>query len=189
MGNTGKQGEKKEPEDGRARKRVEEVVPRHIKQWAAAAGVRPTDQFQEDVTEALHAFMRAHCLGPRRRWSTVRTAFSVLADDYRALSKLLGHWESGRDLPPEFFVYPQFKGPQFEDLPQLMPPPLLRAALKPLGNAAKFRELTKAARKYAEACAPEGGGLRSPFDVLCGGDAVSFGLSVRWNVQRKNGVT
>ena len=62
MGKAGQRGkkepdEKKEPEDIRARKLVEEVVPQHIEQWAAAIGLRRTDvpfeQFREGVTEAL----------------------------------------------------------------------------------------------------------------------------------------
>ena len=94
MGNTGKRGEKKEPEDVRARKRVEEVVPRHIEQWAAAAGVRPTDQFQEDVTEALHAFMRARRLGPAagvgapcERHSRIWLTITVLYRSYWAIGR------------------------------------------------------------------------------------------------------
>ncbi len=150
-----------------ARERVEEAVSQHIEEWAAASGLTCTDKFKEDVTEALHAFMRAHIATPGRwRWSTVRKAFFDVADDYAAISKLLRHWESGRDLPPLHL------DPRFKDLPPLWPePPMLRAVLAPFGNGAKFSKLAKAARHYAALCVPdEGSRPRSiAFDTLCVG--------------------
>lgn len=141
MGNAGQRGEKKEQEDVRARKRVEEVVPQHIQRWAAAGGLRLSDQFREDVTEALHAFMRAHLATPSRwRWSTARKEYSRLAEDYAAIAKLLGPGKGV--MPPLTF------DPRFSALPPLWPDPSLlravclnqfRTALAPFGDAAFLR--------------------------------------------------
>ena len=165
MGNAGQQGEEEEePEDVRARKCVEKIVPQHIEQWAAAIGLTATDELQGDVTKALFECMLAHIAAPGRwRWSTVRKAFLDLAEDYDAISKLLRHWESGRAPPPLYF------DPRFKNLPPLTPEPaLLRAALAPFGNSAQFKNLAKTAERYAEACVPdERGRPRLAFDTLC----------------------
>ena len=140
MGNAGQRGKKEEPEYVRANKRVEEAVPQHIEQWATAAGLPLTHQFQEIVTKALRAFMGWHIATPSRwRWSTARKAYLDLADDYDAIGKLLRHWESGRALPPVHHD-PRFNQFRFNCLKQLKPePPVLRAALAPFGNSANFK--------------------------------------------------
>ena len=143
----------------RARELVNATVPQHVAAWAKIIGLQGTDaQFQEDVTEALHAFMRAHIAttSGRWRWSTVRKAFLDLAEDYTALAKLLRHWESGRALPPHRF------DPLFKDLPPLWPdPPVLRTKLAPF-DAARSKGLAKAAKGYAKACPLDKGGRVSP---------------------------
>ena len=175
MGNSGEPREKKEPKDVRARKCVEKIVPQHIEQWAAAAVVRATDQFQEDVTEALHAFMRAHCATPGRwRWSTARKEYLRLAEDYAAIAKLLGPGKGV--MPPLTF------DPRFSALPPLWPDPSLlravclnqfRTALAPFGDAAFFEGLSMAARRYAKLCV-DAGGRPPPFAF----DALSRGLKI-----------
>jgi hypothetical protein len=117
--------------------------------------------------------MRAHIATPNRwRWSTVGKAFSDLADDYAALSKLLRHWESGRAIPPLHL------DPQFDDLERLWPEPaILRAVLAPW-RAADFSCLAKAARDYASRCVRNEGRPRSlvAFDALCVGETPRAGL-------------
>jgi hypothetical protein len=70
----------------KARKRVEEEVPKHIGEWAAAIGLRQTDirfkTFREDMTETLHACMRAHIADEHntyKRFSDLRKDFMTLA--------------------------------------------------------------------------------------------------------------
>ena len=157
-----------ESEYTRARKCVEKAVPQHIEQWAAAVGLTVTDHFREDVTEALHACMRAHIAAPHRwTWVTARAAYSRLAKDYAAIAQLLR--PDGGVVPPLSHSAP------FNALPPLWPdPPLLRPALRQFrialercGDAAVFEGLAKAARQYAGLCVGEGG--RPPpfaFDAL-----------------------
>jgi hypothetical protein len=70
----------------RARKLVAAAIPRRIKAWGEI-GLRSTDvrfaRFQEDLTEALHACMRAHVAGqyPRyERLSDMRKDLLALAE-------------------------------------------------------------------------------------------------------------
>jgi hypothetical protein len=158
-----------------ARKLVDEAVPKHIQRWGALLGLRRTDarfnEFEKDVTEALHACMRAHiATAGRWRWSTARLEFLDLAGDYAAIAKLLRRWESGHSLPP-FHV-----DPRFTDLPRLIDPRVLRAMLAPVGNAAKFTDMAEAARRYATKCVPDKDGRpRSrAFDTLCVGLVDAF---------------
>jgi hypothetical protein len=47
---------------------------------------------------------------------------------------------------------------------------MLRAVLLPFGNASDFKQLKKAARRYAKACVIDKGGRPpSAFDTLCVG--------------------
>jgi hypothetical protein len=155
----------------RARGLVAAAVPRHVKVWAETIGLQSTDarfaQFGEDVTEALHACMRAHIAAHRWTWVTARAAYSRLAKDYAAIAQLLR---------PDGGVVPPFShSAPFNALPPLWPdPPLLRpalrqfsAALEPYGDAAAFEGLAKAARQYADLCVGKDG--RPPpfaFDAL-----------------------
>jgi hypothetical protein len=159
-------------ERDKAREAVEKAVQQHIEQWAAAVGLTVTDQFREDVTEALHAFMRNATPG-RWRWSTMRRAFLDLADGYAAIAKVLGRWESGGTLPPVYF------DPRFKDLPQLMDPRVLGAVLASYGHAADFKDLAKAAQRYAGLCVRDEGSrprFLVAFDALCVGDISRGGL-------------
>jgi hypothetical protein len=162
-----------------ARERVEEAVLQHIVTWAAAINLMPADagfvQFREHVAESLHASMRAHIATPYRwRWSRIRKEFEDLADDYSTIAKLLRRWQSGGVLP----VIRVDR--RFEDLPQLWAGPTrLRAVLTEYGDAARFTDLAKAARRHAERCAVDKGGRSPPyvFDTLCfGHSGVSAGL-------------
>jgi hypothetical protein len=51
----------------RARRLINDAVPRHVNAWAEIVGLAPTDpcfnQFREDVTSALHACMQEHIAG------------------------------------------------------------------------------------------------------------------------------
>jgi hypothetical protein len=159
----------------RARELVAAAVPQHVEAWAKTIGLQSTDarfaQFREDVTEALHACMRAHIATPGRwRLSTMRQTFLDLADDYAAIAKVLRHWESGGTLAPVYF------DPRFKDLPPLMDPTVLRSVLAPYGRAADFKRLAKAARGYAELCVRDKGTRpRSlAFDTLCVGLVDAF---------------
>src|SRR5262249_51407979 len=59
-------------------------------------------QFRDDITEALHACMRAHEAAPyRSRWSDVRTDFVRVAEAARAVTRDLRNLRAGFDaLPP-----------------------------------------------------------------------------------------
>lgn len=148
---------------------LKKAVASHVKEWAAAIGLKRTDagfaEFSEDLTWALRAFVAAHSATPGRwRWSNAKKAFLDLANDYTTISKLLRHWENGRGLPPVHV------DPRFESLPLLNPEPaVLRAALAPYGNTARFAELAAAAQHYASVCVPDNGSRPRTFafDVLC----------------------
>ena len=76
----------------RARELVNAAVPQHVEAWAGIIGLKSPDvrftQFREDITEALHACMRAHEAAPHRsRWSDVRTDFMRVADAARAVTR------------------------------------------------------------------------------------------------------
>ena len=159
----------------RARELVNATVPQHVAAWAKIIGLQGTDaQFQEDVTEALHASMRAHIATPHRwRWSDARKAYLRLAQDYAAIAQLL---QPGGDVNP-----PLTNDPRFSALPSLWPdPPYLRTvaldqfrtALASFGDAAFFEGLAKAARQYAKRCAVDRGGHPPPYAF----DALSSGL-------------
>jgi hypothetical protein len=178
MGNVAEPNKNEEPEGVRARKRVEEVVSQLIEKWSAVIGLTVTVQFREDVTEALHAFMRAHLATPGRwRWSAARKEYLRLAEDYAAVAQLLR--PGGGVIPPLTF------DPRFSALPPLWPdPPFLRTAglnqfrtaltaltkhdaEKRVLDATVFEELARTARQYAKLCVDTGG--RSPpisFDAL-----------------------
>lgn len=147
MGKAGQRGkkepdEKKEPEDIRARKLVEEVVPQHIEQWAAAIGLRRTDvpfeQFREGVTEALHACMRAHIADEHRMYKRL----SDLRKDFKALA---GAATTAAN---------QMR--RIENLLRRMPPmqhdPACRLMHDPHSTAFELNGLAEAARRHADEC-------------------------------------
>lgn len=150
-----------------ARKLVYKAVAAHADKWAALIRVRATPQFRDAVTQALHACLQAHLAEPYR-WSSsqVRSAYLRLADYYASLARLLSDPQPG--LPPFHF------DPRFKELPPLLASPVvlsvrLAETLAPFGDAAYFKRLAQAARKYAEACGADRGGRPAliPFNTLC----------------------
>ena len=123
----------------RARELVNAAVPQHVEAWAAILGLGSTDvryaQFQEDVTEALHACMRAHIAAPYRfRWSDIRPDFMRVAQEARSVASHLGNL---RDLPPAT-VWLRNPEPMFKHLP--------------LQSLSDLEALANEADQQAEAC-------------------------------------
>jgi hypothetical protein len=127
----------------RARELVNAAVPRHVEAWAKIIGLRSTDapfaQFEEDVTEALHACMRAHIAAPyRSRWSDVRTDFMRVAEEARAGARVLRKLrEAFDDLPPPMIWL-------------LDPEPMFKHF--PLQSTSDLEALASEADQQAEAC-------------------------------------
>jgi hypothetical protein len=145
MGKAGQRGKKEPdeaPEDIRARKLVEEVVPQHIEQWAAAIGLRradaPFEQFREGVTEALHACMRAHIADKHslyKRFSDLRKDFLALD---RAATGAAVRLRSVEDL--------------LRRLPPMQHDPAFRLIHDPHAAAFELDNLAERARSIADEC-------------------------------------
>jgi hypothetical protein len=73
--------------DDQARQLVEAEVTQRIERWAGTIGLTPADKafdrFRQELTDALHACMRAHEAGQHRRYAR----FSDLRKDLLALAK------------------------------------------------------------------------------------------------------
>ena len=127
----------------RARELVNAAVPQHVEAWAAILGLGSTDvrnaQFQEDVTEALHACMRAHIAAPdRSRWSDIRTDFIRVADAARAVAKRLDNLRAAFDDLPPNPIWLRDPEPMFKHLP--------------LQSVSDLEALANEADQQAEAC-------------------------------------
>jgi hypothetical protein len=125
-----------------ARERVEEVVPRRIERWGRIIGLTSTHarftQFREDVTEGLHACMRAHIAEKHGRYKR----FSDLRKDFIALAK--GATAASTNLR------------KVEDILKRLPPmqhdPAFRLIHDPWATAFELDGLAKAARQHADEC-------------------------------------
>jgi hypothetical protein len=99
----------------------------------------PFAQFLEDVTEALHACMRAHIATPyRSRWSDFRTDFMRVAEAARAVARNLDNLRAAfRALPPTA-IWLRDPEPMFKHLP--------------LQSTSDLEALANEANQQAEAC-------------------------------------
>ena len=127
----------------RARDLVTAAVPLHIEAWAKAIGLRSTDaafaQFREDVTEALHACMRAHIATPyRSRWSDFRTDFMRVAESARAAARHLDNLRAAFHALPPPPIWLRDPEPMFKHWP--------------LQSASDLETLAKEADQQAEVC-------------------------------------
>jgi hypothetical protein len=118
-------------------------VPQRIEAWAEIIGLRSTDvrfaQFQEDVTEALHACMRAHVAAPyRSRWSDIRTDFMRVAEAARAVARHLDNLRAAFDGLPPIPIWLRDPAPMFKHLP--------------LQSISDLEALASEADRQAEAC-------------------------------------
>lgn len=145
-----------------ARELVENTVPQHIKRWAAIIALTPTyagfSQFREDVTEALHACMRAHIAKqcrPHERFSDLRKEFVALANAATKTAKLLRRAEG-----------------ILKRLPPMHHDPAFRLAHDPRSTAIELDGLAEASRRHADECkrADRGGRPRMrAFEALAEG--------------------
>jgi hypothetical protein len=106
----------------RARELVDAAVRQHVEAWAEIVGLRSADvrfaQFREDVTEALHACMRAHIGSPyRARWSDIRTDFMRVSEAARAVAKHLDNLRAAFDALPPNTIWLRDPEPMFKHLP------------------------------------------------------------------------
>jgi hypothetical protein len=172
----------------RARQCVEHAVREHAEAWAKATGL--TDpaapgfaQFRDDVTEALHACLRAHLVGPERwRRSDVAKKLKRIAELATTPAPRLLELQALLDeLLPLFAHAPSFR------LPPLSPIAFdlsdqARATLDPQMLKRKARReppppapsLAAAARCYAKAFSDTGGASKKypAFDALLFGESV-----------------
>jgi hypothetical protein len=146
----------------RARELVAAAVPRHVEAWAKTIGLQSTDarfaQFREDVTEALHACMRAHIAGKHRRYERI----SDLREDFIALGKAAtAAIAKLRDVENIL-----------KRLPPMQHDPAFRLIHDPWATALELDGLAKAARQHADdyKSADRGGPSRMrTFDALAEG--------------------
>jgi hypothetical protein len=134
------------PEDDseytKARERVETEVPKRIDSWGALLELTRKearfDQFKVDVTEALHACMRAHIAEGHRqyeRFSDLRKDFIALAGEaVAAMTKLRSVEKILKRLPP------------------MQHDPAFRLVHDPWATACELDGLAKAARRHADEC-------------------------------------
>jgi len=129
----------------RARGLVEAAVPQRIEAWAeivqlTTADVR-FDRFREDVTEALHACMRAHIATPYRfRWSDIGEDFGRVAEEARAVAMRLRKLRAAFD---KVAIWLRDPDPMFKHLP--------------LQSVSDLEALANEADRRAEVCSDEGG--------------------------------
>ena len=128
--------------DDQARQLVEAEVTQRIERWAGTIGLTPADKafdrFRQELTDALHACMRAHEAGQRRRYAR----FSDLRKDLLALAKAAK--AAAQRLR------------KVEDILTRLPPmqhdPAFRLAHDPHSTAFELDGLTEASRRHAEEC-------------------------------------
>ncbi len=135
----------------KARNRVEGDVPKYVETWADLLGLTRTDerfdQFKEDVTEALHACMRAHIAEKYRR----HKRFSDLKDDFEAVAKAATAAKEALCVLED----------TLKRLPPMQHDPAFRLAHDPWATAFELDGLAKAACRHANECksADRGGQL------------------------------
>ena len=127
----------------RTRELVNAAVPQHVEAWAGIIGLKSADvrvaQFREDITEALHACMRAHEAAPyRSRWSDVRTDFMRVAEAARAVTRDLRNLRAAFDALPPATIWLRDPEPLFRHLP--------------LQSVSELEALANEASQHAEAC-------------------------------------
>jgi hypothetical protein len=118
-------------------------VPQHVGAWAEIIGLQSTNvrfaQFQEDITEAMHACMRAHVAAPyRSRWSDIRTDFMRVAEASRAAARHLGDLRAAFDALPPIPIWLRDPAPMFKHWP--------------LQSISDLEALASEADQQAEAC-------------------------------------
>lgn len=156
-----------ESEYTRARKCVEKDVSQHVERWGALLGLtRPDarfDQFEKDVTEALHACMRA-CIAEKyrrhKRFSHLRRDLNAVAKAATATSKRLRNLEE-----------------ILKRLPPMQHDPAFRLIHDPHATAFELDGLAEAARRHADECksADSGGPSRMrAFTVLAVGLILAY---------------
>jgi hypothetical protein len=139
-----------------ARELIEDAVPQHIEAWAATIGLKQKDalfeQFREDVTEALHACMRAHNAVSHNR----HKRYSDLGRDFTALAKAA-----------EATVQ-QLRGVEYilKRLPPMQHDPAFRLVHDPHATAFEQDGLAKAARLWAHECRRADRGGRQPMTAF-----------------------
>jgi hypothetical protein len=126
----------------KARAGVEEAVRRHIKDWAALVRLTQTDgrfpKFREDVTDALHACMRAHIAEKYRR----HKRYSHLSRDFDAAARAATSTAKGlRNLAVVL-----------KRLPPMHHDPAFRLMHDPHATACELDGLAQMARRYADEC-------------------------------------
>ena len=127
----------------RARQLVEAAVPQRVEAWAATIGVKTDDvrfdRFREDVTEALHACMRAHIAAPyRSRWSDIRRDFLRVVEEAQAVARHLQNLRRAFDALPPPSIWLHDPAPMFKH--------------SPTQSASDLEALAKEADRQAEAC-------------------------------------
>jgi hypothetical protein len=128
---------------GRARELVEAAIPLRVEAWAATIELTTADvrfpRFREDVTEALHARMRAHIAKPRRsRWSDIRRDFMRVAKEARAVARHLDNLGAAFDVLPPPPIWPRDPETMFK--------------LLPVQSVSELEELANEADRQAEVC-------------------------------------
>jgi hypothetical protein len=102
------------------------------------------------MTKALHWCVLATSATPgRRRWSTERQGYKLLAEDYRAFSRILGRWERDGVPPVQLDPLVAVADPRFVKPAQILDPRALWTALASFGSSAQFRYLAKLADRQA----------------------------------------
>jgi hypothetical protein len=167
-----------------ARRLVEAAVPRHIAAWAAIAGLASDgpriERFRADVTEALHACMRAHLRPPpqRRKYlhgrlERVAELATVVAPELSELQDLL------IELIPLFGHDPSFRLPSlyaiaFDLSDQARAKMNQRVTVDRTGGRKlrRKRSLAAAAKHYAKTFEDTGGAPNqfAAFDALVNGE-------------------
>jgi hypothetical protein len=140
----------------RARELVNAAVANHVAAWASTVALTSTDarfdRFREDVTEALHACMRAHIAVPYRtheRAADVRKDFVALANAATAAAEKFREVQTILDrLPPPMLHDPA---------PPHDPDPAFRLAHPPWSVIFELEGLAAAAHRHAESWVDRGG--------------------------------
>jgi hypothetical protein len=166
-----------------ARQLVEQAVAKDADAWATTIRITATPQFKEDVTEALHACLRAHLRPPRQRRGDVHKKLDrvvklatvtapkllELQDLLNELRPFFGHDPSFR-LPPLYAIAFNLSNQARAEMDQRITSRSYQHQRQKLLR--RTRSLAAAAKHYAEAFKDEGGVPKRlvAFDALVNGE-------------------
>ncbi|WFU37597.1 hypothetical protein QA640_24325 [Bradyrhizobium sp. CB82] len=155
-----------------ARKLVDDAVASNVELWAKKIGLTRKDarfkQFRDDVTEALHACMRAQIATPyRRRGSDLREALKRVAREAQATAKRLCSLQAALDDLPAaaFYRDPAFRFPSLKAI-----------EVNLAGSPPDIEGLAAAARRHADALKQDEKGDKGGPTKMVAFEALAEGL-------------